>query len=156
MYGVLSRLVPCLLMHETSLTSNSRAILGLYIYIRQVKMLLLEIVWLYNLQNYIKQNEDKIIYIYNNVCQIAGYNLGVLKKVVQLSAPGTIDTILNYGRCNIMNQGKPKVTRSRSEWIRKYVNYQSTFLFSDVMIFILLTMFYKQQVVKMHKIHKNT
>ena len=45
--------------------------------------------------------------IYNNVCQIAGYNLGVLKKVVQLSAPGTIDTILNYGRCNIMNQGKP-------------------------------------------------
>ena len=77
--------------------------------------------------------------IYNNVCQIAGYNLGVLKKVVQLSAPGTIDTILNYGRCNIMNQGKPKVTRSRSEWIRKYVNYQSTFLFSDVMIFILPT-----------------
>ena len=48
----------------------------------------------------------------NNVCQIAGYNLGVLKKVVQLSAPGTIDTILSYGRCNIMNQGKPKVTRS--------------------------------------------
>jgi len=35
---------------------------------------------------------------------ITSYNLGVLKKVVQLSAPGTIDTILNYGRCNIMNQ----------------------------------------------------
>ena len=88
-----------------------------------------------------KRGQDYIIY--NNVCQIAGYNLGVLKKVVQLSAPGTIDTILNYGRCNIMNQGKPKVTTSRFEWIRKYVNYQSTFLFSDVTIFILPTIFYK-------------
>ena len=47
-----------------------------------------------------------------------------------------------------MNQGKPKVTRSRSEWIRKYVNYQSTFLFSDVMIFILLTMFKKIEIHK--------
>merc|ERR1712156_190355 len=35
---------------------------------------------------------------------VTGYNLGVLKKVVQLSEPGTIDTILSYGRCNIMNQ----------------------------------------------------
>ena len=97
---------PMSLMHETSLPSNSRTIFDF----RQVKMrvknlaswnnLALQLAKLY--QTKWGQN-----YIYNNVCQIAGYNLGVLKKVVQLSAPGTIDTILNYGRCNIMNQGKP-------------------------------------------------
>ena len=36
---------------------------------------------------------------------ITSYNLGVLKKIVQLSAPGTIDTVLTYGRCNLVNQG---------------------------------------------------
>ena len=36
---------------------------------------------------------------------ITGYNLGVLKKVVRLSAPGTIDTVLSYARCNLINQG---------------------------------------------------
>lgn len=36
---------------------------------------------------------------------ITGYNLGVLKKVVRLSTPGTIDTVLSYARCNLINQG---------------------------------------------------
>lgn len=36
---------------------------------------------------------------------ITGYNLGVLKKIARLSAPGTIDTILSYARCNLLNQG---------------------------------------------------
>lgn len=35
---------------------------------------------------------------------ITGYNLGVLKKVVRLSTPGTIDTVLSYARCNLINQ----------------------------------------------------
>merc|ERR1712109_199791 len=35
---------------------------------------------------------------------ITGYNLGVLKKIVRLSPPGTIDTVLSYGRYNIINQ----------------------------------------------------
>ena len=37
---------------------------------------------------------------------ITGYCHGVLKKIVRLSPPGTIDTVLIYGRCNLINQGK--------------------------------------------------
>lgn len=44
---------------------------------------------------------------------ITGYNLGVLKKVVRLSAPGTIDTVLSYARCNLINQGKLEIKLSR-------------------------------------------
>ena len=36
---------------------------------------------------------------------ITGYHLGVLKRIVQLSPPGSIDTVLTYGRCNLINQG---------------------------------------------------
>ena len=36
---------------------------------------------------------------------ITSYNLGVLKKIVKLAEPGTIDTVLTYGRCNLVNQG---------------------------------------------------
>lgn len=39
---------------------------------------------------------------------ITSYNLGVLKKVVKLSAPGTIDTVLSYARCNLINQGNQR------------------------------------------------
>lgn len=35
---------------------------------------------------------------------ITSYNLGVLKKIVKLAEPGTIDTVLTYGRCNLVNQ----------------------------------------------------
>ena len=41
---------------------------------------------------------------------ITGYNLGVLKKVVRLSPPGTIDTVLSYARCNLINQGRQEPT----------------------------------------------
>ena len=37
---------------------------------------------------------------------ITGYNLGLLKKIVRLAPPGTIDTVLSYCRCNILNKGK--------------------------------------------------
>ena len=36
---------------------------------------------------------------------ITGYNLGVLKNIVKRSPPGTIDTVLSYGRCNMIDQG---------------------------------------------------
>ena len=36
---------------------------------------------------------------------ITAYNLGVLKKVVRLSTPGTIDVVMSYARCNLINQG---------------------------------------------------
>lgn len=35
---------------------------------------------------------------------ITGYNLGILKKIVRQTGPGTIDTILSYSRCNLLNQ----------------------------------------------------
>ena len=45
---------------------------------------------------------------------ITSYNLGVLKKIVKLAEPGTIDTVLTYGRCNLVNQGMISVN-SRTE-----------------------------------------
>lgn len=35
---------------------------------------------------------------------ITGYTLTVLKKIVRLAPPESIDTVLSYGRCNILNQ----------------------------------------------------
>jgi L-galactose dehydrogenase len=44
---------------------------------------------------------------------ITGYNLGVLKKIIRMCEPGTIDTILIYGRCNLLNQGITRMTEKR-------------------------------------------
>ena len=46
---------------------------------------------------------------------ITSYNLGVLKKIVKLAEPGTIDTVLTYGRCNLVNQGMISVN-SRTDF----------------------------------------
>ena len=45
---------------------------------------------------------------------ITGYHLGVLKRIVQLCPPGSIDTVLSYGRCNLINQGTNFIFRSRA------------------------------------------
>eukprot|EP00095_Tigriopus_kingsejongensis_P012303 maker-scaffold692_size110616-snap-gene-0.21 protein:Tk12303 transcript:maker-scaffold692_size110616-snap-gene-0.21-mRNA-1 annotation:"hypothetical protein TRIADDRAFT_22637" len=35
---------------------------------------------------------------------ITGYNLGILKRIVELSRPGMVDTILSYGRFSLFNK----------------------------------------------------
>ena len=45
--------------------------------------------------------EGKIRYIGVN-----GYNIGVLKKIVENSPPNSIDTILSYSRMTLFNKGK--------------------------------------------------
>ena len=55
---------------------------------------------------------------------ITGYNLGVLKNIVKRSPPGTIDTVLSYGRCNMIDQG----TFKNFDTIVKYLCVTTIFL----------------------------
>ena len=52
---------------------------------------------------------------------ITSYNLGVLKKIVKLADPGTIDTVLTYGRCNLVNQGMISVN-SRTDFFPREID----------------------------------
>ena len=41
---------------------------------------------------------------------ITGYNLGTLKRIVELASPGSIDTVLSYCRFTLFNKGREMTT----------------------------------------------
>ncbi len=42
---------------------------------------------------------------------VTGYNINLLKKIVKLAKPGSVDTIISYARYTLFNKGKEREKR---------------------------------------------